>query len=121
LGQKRGEPSAISIYRSGTIEKSVPGSDPTYDEILTASLAGRYGITTSEYRKREQEAQSCHNNPQHVSRIPECEDATMWGLSVSVYRERWAKVQRDCFLSPKQAFSDEESAIFEENTAQATG
>ena len=35
----------------------------------------------------------------------------MWGLSVSVYRERWAKVQRDCFLSPKQAFSDEESAI----------
>ena len=35
------EPSEILIYRSGTVEKLVPMSDPTFDEILTASLAGR--------------------------------------------------------------------------------
>jgi hypothetical protein len=37
----------------------------------------------------------------------------MWGLSESVYRERSAKVVRDCHFSAKQVFSDEQQAIID--------
>jgi hypothetical protein len=105
------EPSAIMIYRAATIDKLVSASDPTNDEIGTANGARIYGITTSEYRKRSDEAATCWNGL--VQRTPDCYSAIMWGLSESVYRERSAKVGRDCRFSAKQVFSDEQQAIID--------
>jgi hypothetical protein len=105
------EPSAIMIYRAATVDKLVSASDPTNDEIGTANGARIYGIATSEYRKRSDETATCWNGV--VQRTPDCYNAIMWGLSESVYRERSAKVVRDCRFSEKQVFSDEQQAIID--------
>jgi len=99
------EPSGIRIYRTETIDRLVSPSDPTNDEIVTANGARNYGITTSEYRKRSDEAATCVNAK--LVHTSDCYGAIMWELSESVYRERWAKVARDCQVS------DEELAILE--------
>ena len=110
------DPSAITTYTGWTIEKLVPSSDPTYDEILAASLAGMYGITTAEYRRRSGEATStCFNakgDPAKQKTIY-CHEAMMWGLSESVYRDREAKWVKSCRVSPTQAFSAEQQAILD--------
>src|SRR6266849_5298417 len=56
-------PSQIVVYRSDNFNNSyskiVPKIDPIYDEILAARKAREFGITTSEARKRESEADRC--------------------------------------------------------------
>jgi hypothetical protein len=42
--------------------------------------------------------------------LPACEEAIIWGLSESVFRERKAKAEKVCWFSDKQEYSDEEEA-----------
>ena len=70
--------------------------DPTYDEIFSSEQARRYGLTTSEYRKRDMFVRSSSCN------YLNCDDAIMWGLSLELYRSRWAMVNSRCGLSDIQ-------------------
>jgi hypothetical protein len=83
------EPSQIIIYKEGNYENLVPRRDPVYDEIRISYEARKYGVSTSEYRQREQETKRC--GPIWDSKWETCAKALLWGLSESVYLERKAK------------------------------
>jgi hypothetical protein len=51
-------PSEVRIYHYD-ITSLVPLTDPLFDEVKVARLARRFGITTEEFRKREQAAEAC--------------------------------------------------------------
>jgi hypothetical protein len=78
------EPSQIIIYNERNYEKLVPRRDPVYDEIRISYEGRKYGISTSEYRQREQEKK----RPIWDSKWETCAQALLWGLSESVYLER---------------------------------
>jgi hypothetical protein len=95
------DPSDINVLRGEESERIVPRTDPTYDEIITASAAQQFGLTTSEYRRRESLAQSCFTS-QFKAKYPDCYDSTLWGLSPEVYRSRSAMVKTRCGISDSQ-------------------
>jgi len=114
------EPSAIMIYRAATIDKLVSATDPTYDEIGTANGARQHGITTGEYRRRSAEAFSgCFDAKGDLKKqktFLACYEASMWGLSESVYREREAKKVTSCRFSVEQQAILEKTPIEQRNT-----
>ena len=75
------EPSNIGLLQAeDKTEKIVPGRDPLYDEIVTAESAERYGLTTSEYRKRDLLGRSCPfkaGNRQVKQTYYECHESIM--------------------------------------------
>ncbi|MBR0797347.1 hypothetical protein JQ615_18325 [Bradyrhizobium jicamae] len=100
------EPSNMEIFSLDEIEKMVPVSDPVYDEIQTAFMARRYGLTTSEYRKRDLLTRSCWDGTRTPARVVDCQEPLLWGLSLEDYRSREAMVKAKC-----GEFSDSEKQI----------
>ena len=87
------EPSNLKLYRGEEILRLVPVTDPTYDEVETSYEARNHGISTSEYRRREQEAKNCY---QRYLDNPYCKSAILWGLSEGVTREREKRANEKC-------------------------
>jgi hypothetical protein len=85
------DPSEIEIYRGvEKTKKIIPARDPVWDEIDTSENARRYGLTTSEYRKRNSLAiRTCSalviNN---LKGLIECMESNLWGISSEDYRSR---------------------------------
>jgi hypothetical protein len=90
------DPSDIEILGSDQSEKIVPASDPLYDEISTAESAKRYGLTTSEFRKRNALTRSCWDSTPGIPEYEDCREPIMWGLSLEDYRSRFATVEAKC-------------------------
>jgi hypothetical protein len=85
------DPSNIEILRGNQSEKIIPFRDPVYDEIYTAERAQEYGLTTSEYRKRDLLGLDCPN-----IYMGDCQKSIMWGLSLEECRSRQKKVYAIC-------------------------
>jgi hypothetical protein len=106
-------PSEIDILRGDDSEKIVPEMDPTYEEIETSRQARWYGLTTSEYRKRDSLRESCYilDSSGLITglKYPECLESTLWGLSPATYRSRKAKADTRCGVS----LSDTEKQLVE--------
>jgi len=62
--------------------------------------ARKYGVTTSEIRKRENYAESCFKERESRDQIS-CAEALRWGLSERVYKERSKKAEA-CWLADEQ-------------------
>jgi hypothetical protein len=93
------EPSQMVTYGWSDYRTLVPENDPTYDEVRISYEARSYGVTTSEMRQREEDAEQCYKlAPAGTSQFLMCYEARMWGLSERVYRERQQKVSRACVL-----------------------
>jgi hypothetical protein len=93
------EPSDMVLY--GNREKGhkdiysiVPSNDPTYDEVEASYDARWHGVSTSEMRARESDTGSCFLRP--IDEHLDCIQAKEWGLSESVYIERW-KQTKQCY------------------------
>jgi hypothetical protein len=84
------EPSQILIYKSDDAKTIVPQYDPVYDEVLTSYHARAFGVTTSEMRQRERDAEKCLNLSL-LERFVICSESIRWGLSERVYQERHDK------------------------------
>lgn len=105
-------PSTMRTYRTDEIYELVAQRDPMYDELQVAQNARDYGIATDEYRRRHAEArQSCVATRLGFSRfqvpgseefsasssaVYECKQAIYWGLSRSVYRNRYNDAIERC-------------------------
>jgi hypothetical protein len=87
------EPSQMVIYKGDDFKKLVPADDPVYQEVEISYDARFYGVTTSEMRRRERDAEDCRSGESWY----DCVEAARWGLSEGVYRERYKKV-RECLL-----------------------
>lgn len=115
------EPSKVAIYQFEDFTKLIPQIDPTYAEIQVAYDARKYGVTTSEMRRRYADAESCDPGWGTVVFIPDldmiklpnnsewanCKEARRWGLSQRVYIDRAAKLKQ-CELN-----ADEKSNFIE--------
>jgi hypothetical protein len=89
--------SQIRIYRGGEYKTLVPETDPTYAEIEVSYRARRFGITTSEMRQRDKDAEQCSLR----ERVGHCAESIRWGLSERVYRQRLFK-SVTCLLNDEQ-------------------
>jgi hypothetical protein len=85
------EPLQVIKYGSSDYKILIPESDPVYEEVEIAYEARQYGITTSEMRQRNENAEKCNGFPD-ISRRLTCEEAIKWGLSERVYEQRQQKV-----------------------------
>ena len=83
-----------TIFNNWT--RLVPRDDPVYQEIGTSYAARKYGVTTSEMRKRESDAEACSKIPKGVDWFT-CQEAIRWGLSERVYLERDKQAQALCW------------------------
>jgi hypothetical protein len=73
----------------------VPEYDPVYQEIETSYDARKYGVTTLEMRRRDNDAeQRCYDRS--IGNPYTCVEALRWGLSERVYLER-DKQARSCW------------------------
>ncbi len=96
------QPSDMKLYVGQDIEKIVPESDPTYDEVITSYLARVYGADdTVEMRARRKDSENCVALAPDPNRESTCSEAIMWGLSERVYRERHTKIAQ-CKLSDEE-------------------
>lgn len=95
-------PESMRLYYGDEIHELVAERDAVYDEIQVAEDARYYGVSTQEYRRRDQEAAGkCDINKfinefQGLERWDLCRRATRWGLSESVYRNRNHSVRGHC-------------------------
>ena len=80
-----------AIYKMDSYANLVPEMDPGFLEVQFAYTARRYGMTPAQMRERERDAEVCLTGA--VKEIVVCQEATRWGLSVQVYRERSAKIK----------------------------
>jgi hypothetical protein len=87
------------IYTGANYTNLVPRFDPVYDEIRVSYEARKYGITTDEFRKREQETKRCGDV--WNTKWETCAEAIRWGLSETVYLERNA--QASCTITFEEA------------------
>ena len=53
------EPSKMVIYKDDEFQKLIPAHDPVFDEVIIAIGARKYGITTSQMRQRDKDAERC--------------------------------------------------------------
>lgn len=83
--------SKTAIYRMDSYANLVPEMDPGFQEVQFAYGARRYGMTPTQMRQRERDAEECLTRA--VKEIVDCQEATKWGLSEQVYRERSAKIK----------------------------
>lgn len=107
----RTEPSKMVVYRGDAIRKIVPEHDPIFDEVVIATMARTYGVTTSEMRRREEDAKRCSSNKSNEA-PGNCREAIYWGLSERVYAEQYGKATKHCWFSETERFSDEETKTF---------
>lgn len=101
----------IRLYRGDQINKLVPETDPTYDEIENGYEARKYGVSAEEMRQRKSIAkQKCKplfsDDPGALGRVLDCEQATYWGLDEATYK----RVSKNGF--PQCRPSDDELKIY---------
>jgi hypothetical protein len=87
------EPSSVRVFKGEDIKNLVPEHDPAYDEVLTSWNARRFGIDTTETRRRFKEKILCSSkkvDPGTAVDSDACE-AILWGLSKSVYKDHWKR------------------------------
>jgi hypothetical protein len=95
-------PESMHLYYGDEIHELVAERDTVYDEIKVAEDARHYGVSTQEYRQRDQEVRvECDlNRFIDVSRGLElwkiCEEAIRWGLRESVYLRRRDSFRGHC-------------------------
>jgi len=97
-------PENMRLFSQSDIEELVPVKDPLYDELYIARQARQYGATTEEYRRRDNMWQiQCSINDKRFEKndklLEDCIEATRWGLSINLYRDRLAKAQTKCKLN----------------------
>ena len=85
------EPSGMRLYVGDNIQTLVPGSDPTFDEVMISYRARAYSVDTAEMRRRDKNAEKCFVQFPNDLRHLICSEALAWGLSERVYNERNAK------------------------------
>jgi hypothetical protein len=100
------EPSDLVILNHRNTQQVVPIKDSVWDERLISFGARKYGLTTTEMRKREQRAKACEKLDQH--QWSACEQAINWGVSKQTYEERYAKAKSRCWFDDKNTFSPED-------------
>ena len=101
------EPSKIVVYKNDDFTKLFPEHDPVFDEVVISVEARRHGISTTEERKRVQDAKRCST----VSKGPGeavCGQALRWGLSERIYLERNTRAKKECWFSSKEKYSEKE-------------
>lgn len=80
------------------------GEDPIYNEKMVAMLAKLYGLTSSEYRRRDTESNvSCSRHSNLTKRII-CRSAILYGVSMQKYSKYEASARLFCNanLDPKK-------------------
>jgi hypothetical protein len=106
------EPSHMVIYQYDDFTTLFPLEDPLYAEIEISRDARAHGVTTSEMRQRNKDAdENCkpprENSPETDEGFRQygvCIRAMEWGLSERAYLERESKSTRECqFSGPEQA------------------
>lgn len=79
------EPSQMVIYKEDDFTRLFPQQDPVYAEVNISREARLYGISTTEWRRRDQEARSCdglaRSRRADLTGAYVCRQAIMWGLS----------------------------------------
>jgi hypothetical protein len=97
---------ALGMPTWPSYKQLIPENDPVHQEVEISYAARWYGVTTSEMRQREIDAEVvCHERKDLIDRI-ECEGASKWGLSERVYRERWEKALVGCpFYDKEKVFA----------------
>jgi hypothetical protein len=100
------QPSNVTIYNGKDVEIIAPTVDPTYQEIEISYYARRYGVTTSEMRKRLQDMNSCMKL--HFPNNSNCIGPAVWGLSQRVHDERQKKVKTECWYQEHKMESDKD-------------
>lgn len=100
----RTEPSTMAVYRDDAIYKIIPEHDPIFDEVVIATMARKYGITTSEMRRRDKDAKKCPDN--------RCREAIYWGLREQAYATRYAESKMRCWFNENERFDEEETKMF---------
>ena len=94
------EPSDMLLLDSKSYTRFVSKSDPIFGEILVASEARNYGITTLEYRTRKAAAsKACLKRPR--DEYVTCDEAMLWGISEQAYKQR-LPLTSQCKLSPQE-------------------
>jgi hypothetical protein len=90
------EPAKMVSYGVSDISSLVPATDPVYEEVMIGFQARRYGITTSEVRRREKDVEDrCLFDSTYIT----CGEAIRWGLSEPVYIEQETKANNFCLFS----------------------
>ena len=98
------EVSDVRLYRDNEINRLVPETDPTSDEIENGYDARKYGISAGEMRRRKAVAkQKCDplfsDTPESHHRYSNCREAIFWGLDISAYDRASKDAFRECHLS----------------------
>lgn len=92
------ESSKMTVYDGKASLALMPKYDLKYEDSRISRSARQYGITASELRRRERDAETCRGM-RHKTRIAACAGAKLWGLSANDYRRRARKASRACALS----------------------
>ncbi|MFZ0209255.1 MAG: hypothetical protein WAL59_24625 [Roseiarcus sp.] len=110
-------PEKMAVYSKDALERLVPSSDPVIDEILVSKQARVYGLTTAEYRRRDQlvEARCGSIGSGTYEEHLDCSEPIMWGLEKAESNRRAVLAKKACWATPTQQLSAAESAE-QENT-----
>ncbi|MDA0995106.1 MAG: hypothetical protein O3A13_15945, partial [Proteobacteria bacterium] len=107
-------PEQMRLYHKAEIYDLVAKRDAVYDEIEVARYARHHGISTDEYRRRDQEADSECDFDEFNYRgggidYEVCRSAVRSGLSRSVYRRRIESIASICghLLSDERLSTDQ--------------
>jgi hypothetical protein len=90
--------STMALYAGKDALALIPKYDPKYEAVRIAREARQYGITVSETRQREHDAEACHGM-RDKARMADCVAAKLWGLGEDGYRQRAKKASQACALS----------------------
>jgi len=102
-------PEKMAVYSKDALERLVPSSDPVIDEILASKQARVYGLTTAEYRRREQLVEArCGSGT--YEELLDCSEPIMWGLEKAESNRRAALAKKACWATPTEELSAAESA-----------
>ena len=110
-------PEGMRMFDEEEITSLVPEFDLVYDELRTASWARQRGLTTAEYRRRWAEVERLCFQLEDESESSDCSDATLWGLSVSLYKQRKVAAAERC-PDPRLLMSDQEVAAWQASARQ---
>jgi len=90
------EPASVKIFDGSAVEAIIPVEDPTYNEVSTAYLARKFGITTADVRNRQMDAKKCSvflsRDAFDLEAFRRCDQAIMWGLSEQTYDQRYQRL-----------------------------
>jgi hypothetical protein len=110
------DPAEVVLLTPQKTEQIVPISDPVFDELSVSVEARRFGLTTTEMRKRKQKAKACEKLDEQKKRA--CEGAIKWGLSKETYEEREARAKSQCWFDDKNRFSPKNEQLFKSTPAK---